>query len=110
MASTKTTTSMWNTHKPRIYALAVGLVAGPLISNMLGWQVTASAAKAQTAKGLVEQHATYCAARARAEVPETAKLDWNARDALAKKWAKLPGATEEPSYDVTSTCAQKLAG
>ena len=33
------TESKWDNAKPAAFALAVGLVAGPYISNALGWQV-----------------------------------------------------------------------
>jgi hypothetical protein len=41
-------------------------------------------------------------------VPDTSKLDYSARNDLAKKWAVMPGATTADS-EVTSACARKLA-
>ena len=35
----------WVTRKPQLIALAIGLIAGPLISNYAGWQVTSGNAQ-----------------------------------------------------------------
>jgi len=98
----------WARIKPMAIALAVGLVLGPFVSNAMGWQVTSSSAKAQAYVGVVEQRALICEARARAEVKEPAKLDWDARSALARKMATLPGVAE-PDWEMTNACAGKLA-
>ena len=100
--------SKWTAAKPAAIALAVGLVAGPLISNYVGWQVTSGTARAEVQAGIVEQQAMFCAARARADVPTAATLDWTARYDLAVKWAVMPGSARTDS-DVTSACARKLA-
>lgn len=94
--------------KPLAIALGIGLLAGPFISNSIGWQVTSGTAKAQVRTGLVEQNALICAAKARAEVKETGKLDWDARSALAKKMAVMPGMPD-PDWELTTACANKLA-
>lgn len=100
--------SRWTVAKPLAIALAIGLVAGPLISNFVGWQVTSGTARAEVQAGIVEQQAMFCAARARADVPTAATLDWTARYDLAVKWAAMPGSAPADS-DVTSACARKLA-
>lgn len=108
MTAWENAASKWTAAKPAAIALVIGLVAGPLISNAIGWQVTSGTARAELHDGLVEQQAVFCEARARAEVPTAAKLDWEARYALAGKWAVMPGsAPADP--DVTSACARKLA-
>jgi hypothetical protein len=99
--------SKWQTAKPAAIALAVGLVAGPLISNYMGWQVTNRTAQAEVHAGIVEQQAVYCETRARTEVPASAALDWTARYQLAVKWAAT--GTAAADSDVTSACARKLA-
>lgn len=104
----ETASNNWTTYKPIGIALAVGLVVGPFISNYAGWQVTSSSARAQVHAGAIEQQASFCAARARADVKDAAKLDYSARNELAKKWSVAPGKTEA-EYDVTSACASKLA-
>ncbi len=109
MTTWQTATSKWTTIKPTVIGLAIGLVAGPLISNYLGWQVTSSSAQTQLRDGVVETQAAFCNTWARAAVAEPGKLDWNARTELAKKWAVMPGSTAAES-DVTSACARKLAG
>lgn len=97
----------WEALKPIAIALGIGLVAGPFISNFAGWQVTAGTAQAQTRAGVVEQIALYCEQRARVEVKESAKLDWSARNDLAKKWAVVPGAASADT-DATYACARRL--
>jgi hypothetical protein len=97
----------WTENKPRIIALVAGLVLGPLISNMAGWQVTASAAQAQARAGVVERLASICDVGARGAVADPAKLDWSARGELAKKWAVIAGAAAA-EFDVTNACERKL--
>jgi hypothetical protein len=101
-------TSRWETARPAAIALVVGLIAGPLISNYAGWQVTSQAAQAQVQAGIVEQQALFCDVRARADVAMPQSLSFDARYDLAKKWAIMPGATEALS-GVVSACAGKLA-
>jgi len=98
----------WESTKPKVIYLVIGLIAGPVITNLAGWQVLSSTARDQLRAGLVDQQATFCAANARIEIPDTSKLDYAARNELAKKWAVMPGATTAES-DVTNACARKLA-
>src|SRR5260221_13845360 len=109
MASMQPIKSKWETAKPLVFAFAVGLITGPLVSNYIGWQGTSRAAQADMRAGIVEQQALFCEARARGDVPAPDKLGWGARDELAKKWSIMPGATEPPSGGA-SACAGKLAG
>ncbi|HET6467775.1 MAG TPA: hypothetical protein VFG43_05285 [Geminicoccaceae bacterium] len=104
----ETVKSKWETAKPMVIGLAIGLVAGPVISGFAGWQVTSSAAQAQVHSAVVEQQAAYCDALARAEVQEPGKLERTARSDLAKKWAIMPGATVASS-EVVGACGRKLA-
>lgn len=97
----------WASYKPRLYALALGLVAGPIISNIAGWQMMTSSAQSMARAGVVEQQALFCDSRARAENKDPGKLDWSARNDLAKKWAGMPGSATVDS-DVVSACARKL--
>jgi hypothetical protein len=107
--SMKTAASKWESAKPKLMYLVIGLIAGPLITNMAGWQVTSGAAQSRVHAGIVEQQALFCEGKARADVAEPNKLEWSARSDLAKKWAVMPGATTADS-DVVSACASKLAG
>ena len=100
--------SRWDVAKPVVFALAIGLIAGPFISSFAGWQVTTGTARAQLRDGVVEQQAAVCNARARAEVQDPSKLGWSEQRDLAAKWAVMPGTTSAES-DVTSACARKLA-
>ena len=97
----------WDSARPKVIALGIGLLAGPLISSLAGWQITSRTANAQLKNGLVEQQAAFCQARAHAEVRDTSKLDWDGRQKLAAKWAVMPGATVADS-DVVAQCAWKL--
>jgi hypothetical protein len=108
MTKLQSARATWTSVKPKAIALAVGLVAGPLISNFAGWQVTASAAQAQLRAGLIAQGALFCEQKARAEIKEPGALSWGARTELAKKWAMVPGASSVDSA-ISYECAQKLA-
>ncbi len=108
MSVFQTAASTWETMKPRAMALAIGLIAGPLITNYVGWQVTSSASQGAVRSAVIEQQALICEERARAEVKDTGKLEWGARSDLAKKWAVMPGVATADS-DASSSCARKLA-
>ncbi len=109
MTQSSSFSSAWLTWKPRVIALAVGLVAGPLISNWLGWQVTSGSARTAMRDSVVQSQALICEAQARADVKEPGKLDYSGRSDLAKKWAVMPGA-KEADRDVATACASRLAG
>ena len=108
MATTSTAASKWESAKPKLTYFVIGLIAGPIITSIAGWQVLSGTARDQLQAGMVEQQATFCAANARIEVPDTSKLEYAARNELAKKWAVMPGTTTAAS-DVTNACARKLA-
>ncbi len=101
-------TSKWESIKPKIVYLIIGLVAGPVLSGMFGLQVLSSTARNQVQAGLVDLQATYCATNARIDTADTTKLDYTARNDLAKKFAIMPGATTA-DFSVVSACAQKLS-
>ncbi|MFN0043081.1 MAG: hypothetical protein ACKVSF_07710 [Alphaproteobacteria bacterium] len=94
--------------KSPLITLAIGLVAGPLIASSAGWMVWSKVAKAQVRASVVEQGASYCAARVRSENSKTGALNYDERSALAGKWAMLPGNTEVDA-DIADSCAFKLA-
>jgi hypothetical protein len=104
----KNPSSLWESAKPKVMYLVIGLIAGPFITNIAGWQVLSGTARQQVEASVIEQQATFCAANARIAVADTAKLDYSARTELAKKWAVMPGATTADSA-VASACARKLA-
>jgi hypothetical protein len=109
MTFMQATMSKWEAVKPMVFALAIGLVVGPIISNMMGWQVTSGTAQARVQDSILDLKASFCDVRARADVAEPNKLDWNARNELAKKWSIMPGGKELDS-SVSYACARKLAG
>jgi len=100
----------WNHYKPRLWAFAFGLLAGPIITSIAGWQVLSSTANTRLSEGLVQQQAAYCDAQARVEVPDPSKLDWSARNALAEKFAAMPGGPTGSRSDIVSACSRKLSG
>jgi hypothetical protein len=98
----------WAAAKPILLGLAVGLVAGPIVSGMTGFQVRSSTAQAASRAGIVEQQAAFCAERARGAATGTNLADWQARNDLARKWAVMPGATVADP-EVAYACAGRLA-
>jgi len=108
MSPMQTAQSQRQAMKPVVIALVIGLLAGPMISNYTGWQVTRETAWAETRDSVLDQFASLCAERARADVADAAKLDWADRSQLAKKWVTAPTAPFA-DLDVSGACAQKLA-
>ena len=103
----ETAAAKWAAAKPAAIGLAVGLIAGPVISGLAGFQVRTSTAQAAARAGVVEQQAAFCAERARAASSGTALLDWQGRTDLARKWAAMPGsAVVDP--EVVYACSGKL--
>jgi hypothetical protein len=103
----RTAAAKWKAAKPAAIGLAIGLIAGPIISGLAGFQVRTGTAQAAARAGVVEQQAAFCAERARAAAGGTAPLDWQARTDLARKWAAMPGsAVVDP--EVVYACAGKL--
>ena len=81
----------WAEMRPWALGLAIGLVAGPIISAISGFQVRTSTAQAATHAGVVEQQASFCAERARAAntaAGATGPMDWQKRSDLAEKTHK----------------------
>jgi hypothetical protein len=97
----------WTRRKPFIMGLVVGLLAGPLVSGIMGWQVTSAFLQRSVHTAIVAQQVGFCEFRARAAVKDPEKLDYTARYALAELWAKMPGQTATDS-DVVSGCTNGL--
>lgn len=101
----------WAEMRPWVLGLGIGLVAGPIISAIAGFQVRSSTALAATHASVVEQQAAFCAERARgaqAAAGATGVLDWQKRNDLARIWAPMPGnAAADP--DVVFGCSNLLA-
>ncbi|MBK1659297.1 hypothetical protein [Paracraurococcus ruber] len=99
----------WGTAKPIVYGVLAGLVAGPLLSGLAGFQVRTSTAEAATRAGILEQQASFCAERARASLAGAAlPTDWQARSNLARSFAAMPG-TANADPEVVFACSGKLA-
>ena len=99
----------WTKAKPVVLALGAGLVAGPIISGMVGFQMRTSTAQTLVRDGVVGQQAIFCADRARIDTPDPGRLDWTARDALARRFATMPAGGMEIDPDVARACAARLA-
>lgn len=102
-------TARWTRAKPLLLALGVGLVAGPIISGMAGFQMRTSSARTLAHNGVIEQQAIYCAERARTSVPDQGVLDWSARNALARRFATYPADGMDIDPAVARACADRLA-
>ncbi len=98
----------WSAIKPLAIALGIGLVAGPLISGFMGWQVMRGTSEARVHASAVDQQAQICAVLARRDTPDPAALNWSARRELAEKFAIMPGR-EAGEPNVANACAQILA-
>ena len=94
--------------KPVIIAFVAGLVVGPLLSGMLGWQVRAKTVTEMVHSAAVQQQVKFCEMRARAAVTDPSKLEYTQRYNLAKEWAKLPWQSEADS-EVVSGCSNNLS-
>jgi len=106
----QTAAAKWAEWKPIAIGVAIGLVAGPIVSGVAGFQTRTSTAEAATRAGIVEQQAMFCAERARGAMPAGAAVpEWEARNELARKWAIMPGVTTADT-EVIYACAGKLAG
>ncbi|GGJ06227.1 hypothetical protein [Neoroseomonas lacus] len=99
----------WTKAKPLLLALGVGLVAGPIISGMVGFQMRTSTAQTLAHNGVVAQQAMYCADRARVETPGAKELDWSARNTLSRRFATNPAGGTNIDPDVARACADLLA-
>ena len=97
----ETAAAKWAAAKPVAIGLAVGLIAGPVISGLAGFQVRTSTAQAAARAGAVEQQAAFCAERARAASAGTALLDWQGRTDLARK--RGPPCRDRPSSTLRSS-------
>jgi hypothetical protein len=99
----------WARSKPLLLALGVGLVAGPVVSGMVGFQMRTSTAQTLTHNAVVAQQAIYCDTQARLENADPRALDWSARNTLARRFATLPPGGERVDPDVARACADRLA-
>jgi hypothetical protein len=104
----ETAAAKWTAAKPIAMGLAIGLIAGPIISGFAGFQVRTSTAQAATRASVVEQQVAFCVERARGATPNTAALGYQARSDLARQWAAMPGTTAV-DQDVVYACSSKLS-
>jgi hypothetical protein len=103
----ETAAAKWAAIEPIAFGLAIGLIAGRIISGFAGFQVRTSTAQAAVRASVVEQQPTFCAERARAASTGTAQLDWRGGSDLAREWAAMPGSTIVDT-DAVYACSGKL--
>jgi hypothetical protein len=99
----------WANMKPMLTGLVIGLIAGPIISGFVGFQVRSSSANAATRTSVIEQQAQFCSERARASITGAVPTDWQARNDLARRFAAMPGSTAV-DQEVVYACSGKLSG
>ena len=99
----------WTSNKPMILGLVVGLLVGPLISGVMGWQVSRAYLQKSVHTAVIQQQVGFCESRARAAVKNPEKLEFSARYKLAEDWAKMPGQQDVDS-EVVSGCSNELSG
>jgi hypothetical protein len=61
----------WAEWKPIATGVAIGLIAGPIVSGIAGFQTRTSTAEAASRAGIIEQQAMFCAARPPTGTPAT---------------------------------------
>ena len=98
----------WESMKPVVLGMIAGLIIAPIFSGAMGWQVTSTTMRKKVHSAVVEQQVNFCIARARAAVEDPSKLEYTARNKLAKKWAIMPWLTSADS-EVISGCTNGLA-
>lgn len=104
----------WSTVKPYVVGLVIGAIAVPVIGIWRGDLVTAGTHGAQLTTATVEAKAAICEALAREQhaadggVSLAGQQHRQAREALARQFAQLPGqdAVDEA---VRRSCVNRLA-
>lgn len=99
----------WTNKKAVILGLLAGMLLGPMISGIMGWQVSSAFLLRSVHDAVVKQQVGFCEMRARAAVKNPGKLEYGDRYDLARLWAKMPGQ-EAVDTDVVSGCTNGLAG
>ncbi|WP_137181681.1 hypothetical protein [Roseomonas sp. AR75] len=97
----------WALAKPMVMGLAIGVVAGPIISGLAGFQIRTSTAAAAERASLVSLQAEVCSERAKAASPGFDTTNWQVRNDLARQWAAMPGSTAV-DQDVVYACSTRL--
>lgn len=102
------TQSKWRPRKGIIPAFVAGLVVGPIALSYFGVTVTTRTAAGEMREGIVAVQALLCEVKARAENPDAAKLDSNARRDLATKFAATR-TNGDVDYEIVGLCSSKLS-
>lgn len=98
----------WARWRGPVIWLVIGLVAGPLISNAIGWQVTSRTAHKEVSQAIVRQQAAMCEMRVRAHVKNLTHKNFDQQSALAQKYAHFPWS-HHVRQAVIDRCTNALA-
>ena len=95
-----------------VIGLAIGLVAGPIITSIVGWQVSSGTMEEQVSAAVVEQQALFCEERAMADPAYVDAATFDALDFAGKRDFTTPHA-QMPGQDaadraVVNACTRNL--
>lgn len=98
----------WRRWRLPITGFVIGLVAGPLISAWLGWQVASGTLREQVHDAVVTQQAELCEMLARAGADGLGQMDARQRIELAERHAQFPWV-DAVDPEVVNRCSEGLA-
>ena len=75
MSLQEKTTSKFGEWRNLVIGVVIGLVAGPIITSFIGWQVGFSTMEEQVSAAVIEQQALFCAERVMAD-PALCHFRW----------------------------------
>ena len=112
MSTTGDTKSKFSEWRNPIIALVVGLVAGPIITGIIGWQVSSGTLEEQVSAAVVGQQAVFCAERAMAnpayvDSATFGALDFSGKREFVTPHAQMPGQ-DSADRAVVNACLDKL--
>ena len=95
-----------------VIGLAIGLVAGPIITSIVGWQVSSGTMEEQVSAAVVEQQALFCEERAMADLAYVDAATFKALEVNAKRdfvilHAQMPGQ-DAVDRAVVNACLRML--
>ena len=109
MSLQEKTTSKFGEWRNLVIGVVIGLVAGPIITSFIGWQVGFSTMEEQVSAAVIEQQALFCAERVMAD-PAYATFDgleFGAKRDLVTPHAQMPDQ-DAAAGRVVNLCLRKL--
>ena len=112
MSLQEKTMSKFSEWRYLVIALVVGLVAGPIITSIIGWQVSSGTMEEEVSAAVVEQQALFCAERAMAapayvDAATFDALDFGGKRDFVTPHAQMPGQ-DAADRAVVDACTRKL--